>query len=70
MKISKLELKRFIKAYIDYKTSDDTTLWLNNKNYLQYNEFEFTDTIENLIDHEVLNNEIIEIMKVLGVEVV
>ena len=70
MKISKLELERYIHAYIDDKTSDDTTLWLNNKNYLQYNEFELTDTIENLVDKGVLNNKIEEVLRVLGVDVV
>lgn len=65
MKISKLELERYINAYKDYKTSDDTTMWLNNREYLMQNGFKYTDLIELLCDEP----KIIEVLQVLGVEI-
>jgi len=68
MKISKLELERFINAYKDYKDSQDTTLWLNNREYLNLNGFTYTDIIELLVDHN--ESEIINVLLTLGVEIV
>ena len=68
MKISKLELERFIDAYKDYRETDDTTIWLNNRTYLQDNDFKYLDLIEEL--HEEDFDKIVKVLEALGVEVV
>ena len=69
MKISKLEIERYIKAFKAYTEDDsDKVLWLNNLNYLQDNGFEYTDLLELLCDVEI--EKIIKILVVLEVEIV
>jgi hypothetical protein len=53
MKISKLEIERFINVFIDYRATNDTTMWFNNRNYLQDNDLGIIcDVIETLVNHD------------------
>ena len=67
MKISKLEIERYVNAFIDYRESDDNTLWLNNSNYLQDNDLNIVcDVIETLVgyDYDTLED-IIKVIEAL-----
>ena len=72
MKISKLEIERYVNAFIDYRESDDNTLWLNNSNYLQDNDLNIVcDVIETLVgyDYDTLEDIIKVIVALKEVEV-
>jgi hypothetical protein len=67
MKISKLEIERYVNAFIDYRETDDNTLWLNNRNYLQDNGLSIVcDAIETLVgyDYDTLED-IIKVVEAL-----
>ena len=71
MKLSRLELERFILGYEDYKETDDTTLWLQVRTYLdEYIEYYFLDIIETLINAKISQDKIEGILTILEVEIV
>ena len=69
MKLSRLELERFILGYEDYKKSVDTTLWFESLNYLERFDIP-TDLIEKLVNMEISQDKIEKILEILGVEIV
>ena len=71
MKLSRLELERFMLAYEDYKETDDSTLWLRVRTYLdEYIEYYFLDIIETLINAKISQDKIEGILTILEVEIV
>ena len=71
MKLSRLELERFMLAYEDYKETDDTTLWLQVRTYLdEYIEYYFLDIIETLTNAKISQDKIEGILTILEVEIV
>ena len=69
MKLSRLELERFILGYEDYKKSVDTTLWFEAREYLLRFDIP-TDLIEKLADMEIDQDKIEGILTILEVEIV
>ena len=72
MKISKLEIERFIEAYTDYKNSgqNETGLWLNNRTYLENNNLNsIANIIEVLVDSSYAFEFIVKALEALGIEV-
>ena len=69
MKLSRLELERFILGYEDYKKSADTTLWFEARSYLERFDIP-TDLIEYLVDMKVSQDKIEGILTILEVEIV
>ena len=69
MKLSRLELERFMLAYEDYKKSADTTLWFEAQSYLERFDIP-TDLIEKLVDMEIEQDKIEGILTILEVEIV
>ena len=67
MKISKLEIERFINAFKEYRETQDSSKWLANRTYLSDNGFEHTDLLELL--HEEDTEKLVKILEVLEVEV-
>ena len=71
MKLSRLELERFMLAYEDYKETDDSTLWLQVRTYLdEYIEYYFLDIIETLTNAKISQDKIEGILTILEVEIV
>ena len=71
MKLSRLELERFILGYEDYKETDDTTLWLQVRTYLdEYIEYYFLNIIGTLINAKISQDKIEGILTILEVEIV
>ena len=68
MKLSRLELERFILGYEDYKKSADTTLWFEARSYLERFDIP-TDLIEKLVDMEIEQDKIEKILEIVGVEI-
>ena len=78
MKISKLELERFINVYMEYRKDQDNDLlsefWLDNRKYLERNGLhDVVDLVEELvtqIDAKPTFEQIVDVLRVLDVEVV
>lgn len=75
MKISKLELKRFSKTYLQYienqSDRESSRYWLDNRNYLEDNGlYHALDIIENMLDRGDDLETIIKVLEILKVEVV
>ena len=68
MKLSRLELERFILGYEDYKETDDSTLWFEARSYLDRFDIP-TDLIEKLVDMEIDQDKIEKILEIVGVEI-
>ena len=70
MKISKLEIERYILAYKNYKEdNEEKEFWLNNRDYLLSNGFKYDEMIELLFDYGK-EDKVVEVLQLLGVEVV
>ena len=78
MKISKLELERFISVYKEYRKDQDndslSEFWLDNRKYLERNGLhDVVDLVEELvtqIDAKPTFEQIVDVLRVLDVEVV
>ena len=70
MKISKLEIERYILAYKLYKEdNEEKEFWLNNRDYLLANGFDYDEMIELLFNYGK-EDKVVEVLQLLGVEVV
>ena len=73
MKISKLELERFIKAFKEYiQDNEDKHNWLTNREYLSNNGLSpiTTTIIEECVVFEATQEQIESVLVALGVEVI
>lgn len=70
MKISKLEIERYVEAYRMYKEdNEEKEFWLNNRDYLLANGFDYDEMIELLFNYGK-EDKIVQVLEILGVEVV
>ena len=78
MKISKLELQRFINVYTEYREDQSneslSEVWLENHKYLENNDlYDICNIVEELVSQISIKptfEQIVEVLQVLDVEVV